>query len=76
MRKALAGVSIGLAAVLVVLALGATGVLDRPELWAYDWRMRWTARPETVSKDIALVEINETSLLAGVLGQNDQNERC
>ena len=46
----------------VVLALGATGVLDRPELWAYDWRMRWTARPETVSKDIALVEINEGSI--------------
>ena len=62
MRKALAGVSIGLAAVLVVLALGATGVLDRPELWAYDWRLRWTARPETVSKDIALVEINEGSI--------------
>ncbi len=62
MRKALAGVSIGLAAVLVVLALGATGVLDRPELWAYDWRLRWTARPETVSKDIVLVEINEGSI--------------
>ena len=62
MRKALAGVSIGLAAVVVVLALGATGALERPELWLYDWRMRWTAQPETVSNDIVLVEINEGSI--------------
>ena len=64
MRKAAAGLLIGLSASLIVLALSATGALDRPEMWLYDWRLRVTARPETVSKDIALVEISDGSIQA------------
>ena len=71
MRKALAGVSIGLASVLVVLALGATRALDLPELWLYDWRIRSAAAPDRVSKDIVLVEIDDGSLqvLEPVIGR-------
>ena len=62
MRKAAAGVLIGLAAIVIVLGLGATGALDLPEMWLYDWRIRWSADPESVSKDIVLVEIDDGSL--------------
>ena len=64
MRKAAAGLLIGLFASLIVLALAATGALERPEMWLYDWRLRWTAQPETVSQDIALVEISDGSIQA------------
>ena len=64
MRKAAAGLLIGLSASLIVLALGASGALERPEMWLYDWRLRTTAKPETVSKDIALVEISDGSIQA------------
>ena len=62
MRKAAAGVLIGLAAIVIVLGLGATPVLELPELWLYDWRIRWSADPQSVSKDIVLVEIEDGSL--------------
>ena len=62
MRKVAAGVLIGLAAIVVVLGLSAAGVLDRPEMWLYDWRLRWSAQPDSVSKDIVLVEIDDGSI--------------
>ncbi|MBI2221136.1 MAG: adenylate/guanylate cyclase domain-containing protein [Acidobacteria bacterium] len=72
MKKAAAGLAIGLAGAALVLALnalfsamaGGAGLtpLDAVELKTYDWRMRQTARPETARKDIALVEIDEYSL--------------
>ncbi|MES1254291.1 MAG: adenylate/guanylate cyclase domain-containing protein [Acidobacteriota bacterium] len=70
--KAAAGVVLGVAAALVVLALdlglarvsGPAGLqpLDAIELKTYDWRLAWTARPETARPDLALVEIDEYSL--------------
>lgn len=62
MRKVASGSLIGLAAIVIVLGLGATGTLDLPEMWLYDWRMRWAAHPESLSKDIVLVEIDDGSL--------------
>ena len=72
MRKAVAGILIGLAAAVLVLGidlafrlLGRTGGItpfQTVELKTYDWRLRRTARPETARQDIALIEINEYSL--------------
>ena len=72
MRKAVAGILIGLGAGAAVLAADlllttmAGGVgsnpLQRAELITYDWRLTHTARPETARQDIALVEIDEYSL--------------
>lgn len=72
MRKAAAGILIGLSAGAAVLAVdllltaatGGVGVnpLRRAELITYDWRLTHTARPETARQDIALVEIDEYSL--------------
>jgi adenylate cyclase len=71
-RKAVAGILIGLGAGAAVLAVdllltAATGGLGsnplrRAELITYDWRLTHTARPETARQDIALVEIDEYSL--------------
>src|SRR6476620_7633232 len=71
MRKAIAACVIGLGAAVLVLAMAALAAalsstelspLDTVELKTYDWRMRQVARPETARRDIALVEIDETSL--------------
>ena len=72
MRKASAGVLVGLGAAVVVLAAdllltaAAGGVgsnaLQAVELKTYDWRLARTARPGTARQDIALVEIDEYSL--------------
>ena len=72
MRKAVAGILIGLGAgatvlaadVLLTTAAGGIGSnpLRRAELITYDWRLTHTARPETARQDIALVEIDEYSL--------------
>jgi adenylate cyclase len=61
-RKLVAGVAIGLTAAVITLALSWAGLLERPELATYDWRIRAAADPASVSKDIVLVEINETSM--------------
>ena len=70
-RKLLAGLALGLGAAGLVLLLGWTGVLDTPELWTYDWRMRQAADPSSVDKDIVLVEFNDTTIrdLAPYLGR-------
>ncbi len=70
-RKLLAGLALGLGAAGLVLLLAWTGVLDTPELWTYDWRMRQAADPSSVHKDIVLVEFNDTTIrdLAPYLGR-------
>jgi adenylate cyclase len=69
--KAAAGLLVGLGAASVVLTADALfstllGDAQNPlqivELKTYDWRMNRTARPETARRDIALVEIDESSL--------------
>jgi adenylate cyclase len=71
MRKAIAAGVIGVSAAVLVLALveltaalSATELspFDTVELKSYDWRMRQVARPQDARQDIALVEIDETSL--------------
>jgi len=59
-RHLFAGLGVGLAA--AALALAAHAWLDTVELKTYDWRMARTARPDTASRDIALVAIDEYSL--------------
>ena len=61
-RKVAAGLALGLVSAGLVLLLGWWGALDRAELIAYDWRIRYAADPASVSRDIVLVEINDTSL--------------
>ncbi len=63
MRKAAAGILLGLGAASLVLIISATGALERLELITYDWRMRTVARnPPAVHPDILLVEINDTTI--------------
>jgi adenylate cyclase len=63
LRKGAFGVGLGLLAAAIVLAWAAsTDLLDRYELTTYDVRMRLAAKPETVSKDIVFVEINDLSI--------------
>ena len=58
MRKALAGVSIGLGAAAIVLTLAAVSVFETVELTLYDWRMRTVAKtPPDVHKDIVAIDI-------------------
>jgi adenylate cyclase len=61
-RKLAAGIAIGLTAVVITLVLSGAGLLDETELATYDWRIRHSAAPATVSKEIVLVEVNETSI--------------
>jgi len=61
-RKALAGVLIGIGAAAIVLGLAHAGLLDTAELKLYDWRMRLAADPAAVNRDIVLVEINDLSI--------------
>jgi adenylate cyclase len=63
MRKASAGISLGLGAAAIVFALSATGLLEKPELDLYDWRMRTVVTvPPDVSRDIVIVELNDTTI--------------
>src|SRR5688572_4597416 len=62
MRKVIAGLLLGLGASALAFLLGATGALETAELKSYDWRVRQTADPASVNKDIVLVEINDTSI--------------
>jgi adenylate cyclase len=71
-KKVAAGLALGLAGSVIVLMLdllfaalaGGTGrhALRTVELKTYDWRLEHTARPETARTDIALVEIDESTL--------------
>src|SRR2546430_15597337 len=68
MRKGIAGVLLGCAAggliLLADLVFSRTGAnpLDTIELKTYDWRLARTARAAAARNDIALVEIDESSL--------------
>jgi adenylate cyclase len=62
MRKAVAGLLIGVCAAGIVLALTNLEAFRTVELKTYDWRLSHTADPATARKDIALVEIDEYSL--------------
>jgi adenylate cyclase len=61
-KRLIAGLSIGIGAAALSLLLGWTGVLDRPELWTYDWRVRRAANPASVNHDIVFVEFNDTTI--------------
>src|SRR5262249_2153251 len=63
LRKVAAGTTLGALAALIILGLNAsTDIVDRYEFITYDWRMRFAAAPESVSKDIVFVEINDLSI--------------
>jgi adenylate cyclase len=62
MRKLAAGAALGIFAAAVILALASAGALDTAELKSYDWRMRRTAEPASVNKDIVLVGISDTTI--------------
>jgi CHASE2 domain-containing sensor protein len=62
LRKLTAGAALGLSAAAVVLALASAGLFDTAELKTYDWRMRRTADPSSVNKDIVLVGISDTTI--------------
>jgi len=62
-RKAAIGVGLGVLAALIMIGLTASSdLIDRWELTTYDWRMRLAAQPQTVNRNIALVEINDLSI--------------
>ena len=63
MRKVAACLALGFASAVVILLAGSAGGFEKLELILYDWRMRTAARhPPEVHPDIALVEINDTTL--------------
>ncbi|MDQ3170214.1 MAG: adenylate/guanylate cyclase domain-containing protein [Acidobacteriota bacterium] len=62
MRKLAAGLAIGVAAGALALAIGHTPPFVTAEAKLYDMRMRRAAGSGAPRADIALVEINETSL--------------
>jgi len=62
LRKAAAGLIVGLCAAALVLALTDLEAFRTVEVKTYDWRLSLTADPSTARKDIALVEIDEYSL--------------
>ncbi len=71
MRKAIAGLVLGLGAGALVLGLalafarqsaGSIDPLQSIEFRTYDWRLTRTARPDTARRDLALIEIDEYSL--------------
>ena len=62
LRKALAGIALGLVAAAAAWLLGLLPFFETVELKAYDLRVRWTADPATARRDIALVTIDDTSI--------------
>jgi adenylate cyclase len=62
LRKSLAGLSLGVGAAAIVLAMAAAGLFEIAELKLYDLRVRVTASPGITNPDIVLVEINDTTL--------------
>jgi adenylate cyclase len=61
-KKLFAGLVLGVASAALALLLGGTGALDRPELWTYDWRVRFAADPTSINRDIVFVEFNDTTI--------------
>jgi adenylate cyclase len=64
MRATLIGVSLGVAAAGLALALSITPAGINLENSSYDWRLRATAQPDTARKDIVFVEINDSTIRA------------
>ena len=66
-----AGLALGILASTLTLAIGLSGALDEAELATYDWRIRTAADPASLSRDIVLVEVNDTSIrdLAPIVGR-------
>ncbi len=62
LRKAAAGLLVGLCAAVLVLALTNLEAFRTVELKTYDWRLARTADPSSARNDIALIEIDEYSL--------------
>jgi adenylate cyclase len=62
LRKVLAGLLLGAGAAAIVLAVAAAGLFETAEWKLYDWRMRLSADPSSVNRDIVLVEINDTTI--------------
>jgi adenylate cyclase len=61
--KVMIGVGIGVLAAIVAWAVERTGLLDVPELWTFDARMRWYARPaDDAAARIRLILIDNDSL--------------
>ena len=71
LRKLAAGLALGLTAAAVTLFLARAGVLEEAELSTYDWRIRSAARPDSINKDIVLVELNDLTIrdLAPLVGR-------
>jgi adenylate cyclase len=64
LRNRIIGLSIGAAAVVAALLLSGTSPLIALENSSYDWRMRVSADPSSARSDIAIVDINDSSLAA------------
>jgi adenylate cyclase len=64
LRKVLVGLGLGVSAALLAFALGRTPFARTIELKTYDWRMRQTADPSRARTDIAIVDIDDSSLRA------------
>ena len=62
MRKIVAGLTVGLAAALVVLVVTNLEAFRTVELKTYDWPLIRTADPLAAREDIALIESDEGSL--------------
>jgi adenylate cyclase len=62
LRKLAAGLGLGLTAAAVTLFLARAGALEEAELSTYDWRIRAAARPDSISQDIVLVELNDMTI--------------
>ena len=62
MRKLVVGIAIGASAFLATIGLAWLGVFDDVELTAFDRRLIATHTPADASKDIVIIEINESSM--------------
>ena len=71
LRRALAGLALGLAAALVAILLTPLAFVHRAELGAYDLVVRRIAQPVDPASPIVIVEINESSIraLAPLIGR-------
>ncbi|MCC7185569.1 MAG: CHASE2 domain-containing protein, partial [Acidobacteria bacterium] len=62
MRKLVVGIAIGASAFLATMGLQWLGVFDDVELAAFDRRLIATHNAGNASKDIVIIEINESSM--------------
>jgi adenylate cyclase len=61
-RKLFAGLALGVGSSAIALLFALTGLLDTVEMKSYDRRMQWAAKPDSVNRDIVLVEINDSTI--------------